>query len=955
MVLPTEQAPTDTEVISPTEGLDFDPVKAIIQELNSQETQSADSVYSANEAMILIDAGRIWQVMNHLDQFDINGEMFVKMYEAIEERRLKELIIEANSIDKTALTEMIGNWGEDFVNNLAAKKNSEIGEERIERAELRFSEKLVVAEDIGRVTRGHVAGVWHDNAQSQLNYNEVFQMLTEHSQVWQDNANVVRPMRAGAEIFGYDRMFQFIGRKGVSRHDQLYAFDAIINLFDSYKGQHPDIDDKKAQNIFFNDVLLQVKMDTSLDENGNSSYQRLNDIANNYDFSDDTIVRWREQVGRLEEKGFAEEMQKLRSMLDNGSYLDSWKSLTNFCGLVDQLNHADVFEKLTAIKAESRNNPKKARLYEYVRTLLFHKDSTVNAKMAEQFFADPESFLENDDAHAPRGLHNALKPSNYVEQRNLDLTSKELVGALVNGDIDKIQAFPSMEVIYEVNSDWRSHDSNEPKLLRDVDFIEGQGPTFIGRVMDELGSREKGNANPKLFGEIRKLLNSHGVSIQKDKLLSELRSNLIATPELESEIGELLHKYPNRVNVDRREMQNPTSQGATRYRATVYPKSDPAVALAGNDTACCMWFGSGKNNVYMFNPNTALFALQIEKADGSWRTVAQSVLTLDQDIGISPDQLLKNQNMSEIVTGGGANLIACDNIEVAPNWKTDKRQQIIGEIYQAFFTNYAQAFNQGNLTGSTVDTDKIVIGQGNSDHSFGQSIANTYLPKAPISYSDKLGSSVDIIGLNKSETPHRHIVPVSERITQARQEIYPDNLPTSIQPLTYQDALDASKIESVAYPRGMEQGITELENDLIAKDINNATKGRPNLSFKAVNHDGRMTGYFIAHESYLDDHDDELGIYIEDIAALPDNMLAGGRMIRAFIDQYKEQYIDKGNLLPIYAEARDSTSYQILVKHLNKISNESGVDFVMQELGTYNRGGETMHKVIIAPNARRGK
>ena len=54
--------------------------------------------------------------------------------------------------------------------------------------------------------------------------------------------------------------------------------------------------------------------------------------------------------------------------------------------------------------------------------------------------------------------------------------------------------------------------------------------------------------------------------------------------------------------------------------------------LAGSDTNCCMSFGSGKNNIYNFNPNCAIFTVQESKADGSYRTIAQSVLTLDLDI-----------------------------------------------------------------------------------------------------------------------------------------------------------------------------------------------------------------------------------------------------------------------------------------------------------------------------------
>ena len=53
--------------------------------------------------------------------------------------------------------------------------------------------------------------------------------------------------------------------------------------------------------------------------------------------------------------------------------------------------------------------------------------------------------------------------------------------------------------------------------------------------------------------------------------------------------------------------------------------------LQVNDTACCMPFGSGKNNVYTYNPVCSLFTVQ-KKIGDKWRTIAQSVLTKDIDV-----------------------------------------------------------------------------------------------------------------------------------------------------------------------------------------------------------------------------------------------------------------------------------------------------------------------------------
>ena len=47
-----------------------------------------------------------------------------------------------------------------------------------------------------------------------------------------------------------------------------------------------------------------------------------------------------------------------------------------------------------------------------------------------------------------------------------------------------------------------------------------------------------------------------------------------------------------------------------------------------------MGFGTGKNNVYMFNPNDALFTVRLVRSDGTARTIAQSVLTKDKDVKV---------------------------------------------------------------------------------------------------------------------------------------------------------------------------------------------------------------------------------------------------------------------------------------------------------------------------------
>jgi hypothetical protein len=68
-----------------------------------------------------------------------------------------------------------------------------------------------------------------------------------------------------------------------------------------------------------------------------------------------------------------------------------------------------------------------------------------------------------------------------------------------------------------------------------------------------------------------------------------------------------------------------------------------------------MGFGTGKNNVYMFNPNDAQLTVRLVREDGTSRTIAQSVMTRDKDVKMPCPDILEK-------------LIAADNVQSHPNY-----------------------------------------------------------------------------------------------------------------------------------------------------------------------------------------------------------------------------------------------------------------------------------------------
>jgi hypothetical protein len=880
-------------------------------------------------AMKLIEAGEGDSVARYLHKFQgLDQEIAMKLIEVGKSDSVDHDLHRFQGLDSMVVGGLInnghrinyliaGNLGAEITSDLA--KNSSIPG---------FSEKYLVQMSELELTDDSGA----------LDYKKAYELFKEKFEIWQDEQNVSGPMERGAEVFGYKKMFEYLDNRGdeISLHDKLFFFDSVIKMYEKYVASLPDdkeVAPQKLANGFSADILNQVKM--------SDSYARLAEITQSIDFSAVGFARYRGRAEILGQHGFAEEMSKLNEMLD-GACFDSWKNLQNFAELVDMLGKSSVWEKLTVLKREAENSERKAAMYEYVKTIMFHEDSQVNIGAAEEFFMSPEMFLERGDAHAPSRIHNRKKPSNYFDIPNLDLTAEELVEALAVGDYDKIQTFPGMEVVYSVS------DATEPSA-DNAKIKTAEQLSLIDRVKNEVGSRKLGNANPKLFGELNKLLKSQGIKLNPQNMESVTEH---LTPELTAHIENLLTQFPNQINGDRQRIKG--GRAGKKYRVRVYDKSDPKAALAGDDTNCCMPFGSGKNNVYTFNPNCGLVTVEMEKSDGGYITIAQSVLTLDQNIGRNVADLvsqLENDDekiLADIDTVEGDNYIACDNVEIRSNYQNEQNRQIIADLYRDFFSRYAKVFNQSNLTGRTVNTSRIVVGQGYSDYHFGAQADNIFVPLAPVSYSDKLGSKVDVIVLN-DDSQTAGVEVVSERITTKEQFDYGEDLPRRILPLTYQDSLLAAHLESKAYSdKSQIEGLSAMENSLIAKDINNAIKGRPNMSFKIGN-----AGYILAYEgdfSTTTDDDDsptEHGIYIEDLAADPESRLSGGSLIIAFLDQYKKHYIDTDNPLPIFAQMRESTSYPLIKTHLDGLSKRLGVKIEMEELGEYQYGGDTMHKIIL--------
>lgn len=735
---------------------------------------------------------------------------------------------------------------------------------------------------------------------------------------WQDKVNITTPFKNAAEIFGYDKMFAYCAKANLSRHDALHNFDKIILVYQA---------SGLSAKLFYNNILSQVSMDGANYESGMAPHE-LNSIANNINLNFQATIERASQY-----KDIASLQKLLVELSDTNKIFTSWKNLKKYAEICQLLGKKEILDQLSGLKTE---NP---ALASYVEVLAFHPN--INMQAVLQFWKTPDVFLGISDKHTNEVVHDRKKPSNYTNIPNLDLSAENMRDALVDGDLDVIQTFKPLEIRYEFK------DKNGGKILDYVKLALGsRKDSVVGKAQDV----------SKLFDELKKVFKDSQLDFMKF-----FRGEMEVSTELSEKIEGLV--FDRKFGLSQA-YKNPTKNN--RYRAKINLKSDPDGAVAGNDTACCMPFGSGKNNVYTFNPVCSLFTVQLEVEGGQWRTVAQSVLTKDKDVKKDISVLVEEINKSEqklmsavlsddILLSSKATL-ACDNVEVSKNSFVDER--VLGDIeavYRDFFKEYLSKYAEED----GYDASQVVIGLGFSDSLANlPRISNTFLPLAPVGYSDQMFSqTIQLIPESISAEVKKSVIESEKKIDKQDNFSSDDRTVTS---LTFEDSLAVAYLESKAYADNstLIQSLHNMENALIAKDINNVAKKRKNLSLKHTNRDGRVDGYMLAYEGKSDQNITQAGevtaeskpiIYVSDIAADTTVKGVGRELMINFLKLYKINYLDKGNSLPILAQAREKTSYLIIKNKLAEYAKLAGinVELEIQEIGSFHSGYDVMHELII--------
>lgn len=794
----------------------------------------------------------------------------------------------------------------------------------------------------------------------------------------------------GAEVFGYERMFRYVDREDLGLHNAVHAIESIIWLYEEHSGLSRD--------AFWGQIMEQVARENRMYEEEGFPQERLNAVANSFPYNiKETLAIVQEYPHLIELQERAQEF-----IDDPQSIFNSWESLNRFSDLCTELQSREFFDFLEEMVARGDISEKGRRFY---TTLAFHRDSKVSIDAIKQLAMEPERYLAAKASHTPEALHDAKKPSNYTDIWNLDLTAAELRDALIEGDLDRIQSHPALEIRY----------------VLPVKDGKREEPTLQEKIQIALGERKKGNGRAR---EPKKLFATLNQKIKQETqgklhLVKYLQEGAGQYEGLDAILMSVL--MDEEIGLPQEVIDEMSTVEMEEYVAQIHFKSSAKGTITGNDTNNCMPFGDGKNTLYMFNPICGMFTLSKKKANGEYRTISQSLVTEDKEVGLDVPVLLaflygddityddevsisealnlteQQQQMvlamqeaqregtplfnilPEDIVRNQQTVIACDSVEVAPNYDSTYYKEVIAYLYHDFFREYLARFGEEK----GIKLDEFIIGRREFDcvepFERYRCKLNTTVPLTPVSYSDKYGKYVFTIStapLKKRRFAYDgSVLERSVSIEDPEGGRYESLKPTvpGVDLLTHRDALAVAMIESKAYAdnTSLVQSLHNMENALIAKDINNAAKERANMSVKAVDDDGVVRGYVLAYEGKINDeqsiaYDDNLAgervIYISDMASDLQKRETGLNLMGGFMELYMKNYLAKGDMIPIYAQAREQTSYQIINRGLENLVRRlasEGVDFSdvdidqlrfeIEELPTYSAGGDTMHPVIIRP------
>jgi hypothetical protein len=707
------------------------------------------------------------------------------------------------------------------------------------------------------------------------------------------NGEIASNMNGLAELFDKDLALRFMNRPGVSRHDALIS---VKDLKQFIATNRLTLNDQPSMR----EVLLQVARDGEQYEVG-TAHHRWNQVISRLKGTPIEGV-----IAQAEESTLPILQTRASQLRNNGNNpFSSWRSLKECAEILG------VFEQRWTLQEIAS-----AAIGEKTRSFanLLATRSSVDTFALLQLVSSPEQFFSRGGSHVQDALPQTLGPLGLTHRGGIidrfTMTAAEARDALTEGVLDAIREFPTHEKVFRIDA---NGENVETDSRLKIEALRGIGKR-------KMGIPGKAQSPNKLFAELQGFGKQFGINILQ---WLERDDYYTFSEEQCQELSKIIFGESG--------LPFPESH---LVRVRIGRKDDPDVLAAVNDAAGCMPFGDAKNTAYTWNPNCSYLVVERQSADGKWRTMAQSVVMKSYETNI-PTARIKARfrdddfiSTADIKVQAALPVLACDNIEPAPS-EAASNLKVIEGAYRHFLPDYLRLY--GDQIGT--DTTKAIIGK--EDFNTGRpawrfdSTNNSYLPAAPIPYSDNCGKKSYVIHTGE------------KRENLARDGV----LPVSVS-----DCLPLAVLEAKIYKEneGLVIGPAAIYNTIVAQQIQAEVHGDPRLSF-VLREKNAVLGYILAG---LDrSRTDEGEVYITDLAVDQSKGLATARYANRILNTFLEAFISHypETVLPvIVAELRTKTSYHLVKQQINTFAANRGLTAHMQETGLDHVGGEALHSVRIS-------
>jgi hypothetical protein len=455
---------------------------------------------------------------------------------------------------------------------------------------------------------------------------------------WQ-NLEVRKGLTAGAEMFGWKAMLDFAQRPGVELHDVFVGMPSAIEFFNMLNRGCAE-NSPRVPKTQFKTIFQQVVGDRAVYENGGGSHQEFYRIVGQQPDPLNVV-----QAG-----------QQYRSLPRVNSYLEqlgepeavaqSWAALKKFDVFARLVASGETLRRLT----ELRENGEDPELVEMALELALRPESKVDANLAVMMAANPTEFFSRP-GHTQ---FDGYDPINYTSLgsngfHGSDLAPEELVRAFARRQLDGVQLFRPLTVEVTIPRRGEKFFDNEVGTEKELTTLFHDVRTGLRLSLGSRSLGERGLAanNKKLLQQVCGILKVG--DIEGLVSLNEIKTNEITLAQLRARYSEpkkvleairgaifdqptvgLPNNFHNPKSNDdvekalaaalfaeiegftksdntaqlKQALSDLRKRNKTRsvtLRVTMQPKSSIDGIVAGDDTACCMPFGSRKANNYLFN------------------------------------------------------------------------------------------------------------------------------------------------------------------------------------------------------------------------------------------------------------------------------------------------------------------------------------------------------------------